>query len=105
MRTQHPPNSKNLFIGGNCPNVKTFDKVFVEEEDCVSQCVTSGTVSGTCTASSVGGLIFDSWNDGSSCGMQEGQEVWAGCGYVYVVFDDCQKECGSCSNTNIYFVS
>ena len=102
----YAPNSKNMFIGENCPNNKTYDKVFVEEKDCVTQCGSE-----SCSASG-GGLIFDSWNDGSSCGMQEGQEVWVGCDYVYVMLEDCLKECApysthdSCStNTSIYFVS
>ncbi|EJK46009.1 hypothetical protein THAOC_35347, partial [Thalassiosira oceanica] len=91
---------QTMYIGSNCPNTKTYDKVFVDEDDCNAQCG-----SDNCNPSA-GGLIFDSWNDGSSCGMQEGQQVWAGCDYIYVVLDDCEKECdNSCSAgaTNIYF--
>ncbi|EJK46274.1 hypothetical protein THAOC_35064, partial [Thalassiosira oceanica] len=95
--------NQTLYIGSNCPNTKTYDKVFVEEEDCNAQCQSKN-----CNPSA-GGLIFDSWNDGSSCGMQEGQEVWVGCddyANVYVVLDDCEKKCGSCSSTtNLYFES
>ena len=99
------PTLQNLFVGENCPNTgNDYDKVFVEEEDCFAQCGSEN-----CGPLSDGGLVFTSWNDGSSCGMQEGQEVWVGCNNdIYVVLDDCEKQCdpNSClTNTSIYFVS
>ncbi|EJK74629.1 hypothetical protein THAOC_03682 [Thalassiosira oceanica] len=95
---------QTMYVGSNCPNTDNeYKKVFVEEDGCSAQCE-----GGNCDVYD-GGLIFDSWNDGSSCGMQEGQEVWFGCNNygIYVVLDDCETECGlnycSSSSTNIYF--
>ena len=107
MRSQHLLNLQTMYYGSNFPNAKPFDKVFVQVEDCYKSSLNCNL--------STGGLIFDSWNDDSSCGMQEGQEVWV-CyssnqpqppNYVYVVLEDCETECSnySCIASNIYFVS
>lgn len=45
-------------------------------------------------------LIFDSWNvEGSSCGIVNGQTVFAGCGYTYIVYEDCKRQCEEYGNT------
>ena len=41
-------------------------------------------------------MIFDNWNvEGSSCGIVNGQTVFAGCGYTYIVEEECKKQCGA----------
>lgn len=39
-------------------------------------------------------VIFDKWNvEGSSCGIVNGQTVFAGCSYTYIVEEECLKQC------------
>ena len=76
-------------------------KLYVVEDDCNDDCGSDCTNQ---TSAVDGGLIFDSLNDEqTSCGLTQGQEVWVGCGYVYAVQKDCNKECGEgtrCTTTS-----
>ena len=45
-------------------------------------------------------MIFDNWNvEGSSCGIVNGQTVFAGCGYTYIVEEECLKQCAAYGGT------
>ena len=51
-------------------------------------------------------MIFDKWNvEGSSCGIVNDQTVFAGCGYTYIVEEECKKQCeafgGTCVENKI----
>lgn len=46
-------------------------------------------------------IIFDSWNtEGTSCGISNGQTVYTGCGYTYLVEEDRNRQCCGDVNTS-----
>ena len=46
-------------------------------------------------------IIFDSWNtEGTSCGISNGQTVYTGCGFTYLVEEDRNLQCCGDVNTS-----